>query len=692
MHIQKIDSYKTSFKRIKLTQAEEKLVSNMLNELSSKKSVSSIDNIKMDIFEFFDSFFQKELLKFSKLYTHKDDFLQGIYLRFFELLDTAQGKALSLIEFMENINKIIKPDKNERKERELSLDKTIKEDTKKTFGDFLTSDSLPVYISQRSDEERKEFEYEIKNIKKDIELTEKEEKIFELKKQGKSFIEISEIMKKSYTTIRFTFLSLIAKIQKQKDILPVEYENCAEMLKQKYNFGLSKGKIIENLVKNPVIVNYINKDGCEIIEQKAKILGLNCVDYIKATFKQPQLIYQKPERLKDNITQLAIGLGTSEQNIITAAKKMPSIFYAVPDRIIQNFQEIKDIFNVNNKIFLELALKNPNLLVQKSEKIKKNISEIVDYFKIEESKLLKIILKQPSMAYQSPDTVKKNISSLANLLGVDKEIVLMAAIRQPNLFIQKPETIKENIQELAEVLNIEEGKALKMALLAPSLFVMKSETIKKNLLNTSRELDITFEDYLKSALKNPSLLYANPKTIKHNIEKTAKALKIDKKEYVEAAFKQKFLFGLRPESVKNNVKTNAKILKISEQEYIEGALKRPAFFCLKSENVSTKNNRYKFYNKISGVQLDNFVTILRYSSNEFFERSLNYFVRKVVGYNKYSRENLAVAIKQNSDKTFTFDLPKDECTEEFIQYVKDFFAKNIGTENYKFIIDGKAIK
>ena len=44
------------------------------------------------------------------------------------------------------------------------------------------------------------------------------------------------------------------------------------------------------------------------------------------------------------------------------------------------------------------------------------------------------------------------------------------------------------------------------------------------------------------------------------------------------------------------------------------------------------------------------------------------------------------------NNTYISEVIEDECTEEFIQYVKDFFAKNIGTENYRFIIDGKEVR
>ena len=135
------------------------------------------------------------------------------------------------------------------------------------------------------------------------------------------------------------------------------------------------------------------------------------------------------------------------------------------------------------------------------------------------------------------------------------------------------------------------------------------------------------------------------------------------------------------------------MISVTEQAFIKEALKRPSLFCFNPESINKKIDKYKFYTKVSGKELENFTRIIRNKSDEFFERSLFYFIKKDLG-NKRDilRGNFVEKIQNHPDKIFTFDLPQHECTEEFIQYVKDFFAKNIGTENYKFIIDGKEIK
>ena len=107
-----------NFKRIQLTSAEEKKAISILTKLSRNKVPSEIEQLKLNLFDMFDSYFQNELMNYSKKYTHKEDLLQGIYLRFFEMLNFVQNEKLPVLDFMSELNKIIKPNRDEVKEKE----------------------------------------------------------------------------------------------------------------------------------------------------------------------------------------------------------------------------------------------------------------------------------------------------------------------------------------------------------------------------------------------------------------------------------------------------------------------------------------------------------------------------------------------------------------------------------------------
>ena len=207
MQIYKTQNNYINFKRVQLSQIEEQKALKMLSKLAGNKVENEIEILKFNLFEMFDSHFQNELSNYSNLYTHKEDFIQGIYLRFFELLTGIQEKKVSTGDFLEKINKIIKVDKDERKETDYSLDSTRYKDSKTRFSDYITSDNLPIYLSQRSDEEREKFKAKFDSLKNNANLTLDENEILNLKLQNKNYVEIVNAIGKSYTSAKRRFFS-----------------------------------------------------------------------------------------------------------------------------------------------------------------------------------------------------------------------------------------------------------------------------------------------------------------------------------------------------------------------------------------------------------------------------------------------------------------------------------------------------
>ena len=224
----------------KLTSAEEKKAITILTKLSRNKIPNEIEKLKLDIFDIFDSHFQNEVINYNHKYIHLEDFLQGIYLRFFENLNFVQKGLINSIDFLSEINKIVKPAANERKEKELSLNDYIYHNSKKTFIENCKEEDLPVYASQRSDVEQKIIADKLNIIKSGTVLSEKEEAVFDLKSQGKTFNEIVDIMGKSYTTVKKAFLSAVIKMQQANDVLPLHFENYVKIIQENSLFMGSK--------------------------------------------------------------------------------------------------------------------------------------------------------------------------------------------------------------------------------------------------------------------------------------------------------------------------------------------------------------------------------------------------------------------------------------------------------------------
>ena len=99
--------------------------------------------------------------------------MQGIYLRFFELLNKFQQESLPITEFWSQLNKIIKPTSDEKKENEIH----INESDFSNIANTLTNQKTAVYASQANSEERKNFKTKLNNIIPNEILTEKEKSI-----------------------------------------------------------------------------------------------------------------------------------------------------------------------------------------------------------------------------------------------------------------------------------------------------------------------------------------------------------------------------------------------------------------------------------------------------------------------------------------------------------------------------------
>ncbi|PIR31589.1 MAG: hypothetical protein COV36_07980 [Alphaproteobacteria bacterium CG11_big_fil_rev_8_21_14_0_20_44_7] len=175
----------------------------------------------------------------------------------------------------------------------------------------------------------------------------------------------------------------------------------------------------------------------EKIEETLRMLNdeLGCnisyADYVsKAALKQPQLFYQSPERIKNNIKDVVdklndeLGCDISYADYVSKAElKTPQLFCLSPERIKNNIRDAVD--KLNDELGCDIPY--------------------ADY--------VKAALKQPQLFYQSPETIKNNIKGIVDKLngelGCDisyADYVSKAALKQPQLFYRSPETIAQHVK------------------------------------------------------------------------------------------------------------------------------------------------------------------------------------------------------------------------------------------------------
>ncbi|MFI3241056.1 MAG: hypothetical protein R3Y43_00645 [Alphaproteobacteria bacterium] len=290
------------------------------------------------------------------------------------------------------------------------------------------------------------------------------------------------------------------KIQKKKKII-------ASLLKVK-TINLAKAeKIYESFEKTDFIFKRVltgNNENIYAFDKKINGLFLNFKNYgikyedvVNAAIKQPQLFYQSPDTIKNNVWGVIEKFEEeklSSKGYVKVAFEKPQLLCFSSETIERNIRGVAQKFEKNGlttKKYLSFALKNPQLFHMLPDTIEKNILGVVDKFKDEGlsfDKYFNAVLKAPTLFYQSSDTVAGNINAVVEKFekdGLENKDYLKAALKQPSLFYQNPKTVESNI---------------------------------KGVVNKFKLDGLTMESYLKAALRNPSLLSQSPDTIVEHIQ------------------------------------------------------------------------------------------------------------------------------------------------------------------------------
>ena len=192
----------TTFKQIQLSKIEQEKTLNLLKNLADDVLMPKYEKIKIELFDIFDKHIQNEVGKHSSIYISKEDFLQTVYLKFFELIENIKENLITPQNFFEELNKI-KPDKNDRQGQEISIEKPLNNNSEKnTIKDFLTEENIPIYSASRTDNEKKIIKETTSRILKKAKMKTSEEEVISKRAEGMSYDKIAEDLGKSRSTVR----------------------------------------------------------------------------------------------------------------------------------------------------------------------------------------------------------------------------------------------------------------------------------------------------------------------------------------------------------------------------------------------------------------------------------------------------------------------------------------------------------
>jgi hypothetical protein len=186
-----------------------------------------------------------------------------------------------------------------------------------------------------------------------------------------------------------------------------------------------------------------------------KRLDVDCnhFDLLAAVLKQPQLFYQRPETLDDNVTRSAALLGLEKGAFVAAALKQPPLFYQRPETLNDNVARSAALLGLEKGAFVAAALRKPQLFCQRPETLDDNVTRSSALLGLEKGAFVAAATKQPPLFYQRPETLDDNVTRSAALLGLQKGAFVAAALKQPQLFSQRPETLATRFICVAAIAN-----------------------------------------------------------------------------------------------------------------------------------------------------------------------------------------------------------------------------------------------
>lgn len=268
------------------------------------------------------------------------------------------------------------------------------------------------------------------------------------------------------------------------------------------------------------------------------------------------------------------------------------------------------------------------------------------------------------------ETGQSSLQTLANRFaqeGLTYKKCIAAAKKNPFMIVQKPETMEKNITGAVKRFSthgITVENYLKSALKNPILFSLSPDTVEKNMKKLSQLLaydGMSVEDLFKCAQLNPAIYYSKPSTLNKNLDKIANGTNSNRNDIIELIKKQPTIISTSPQQT---IKKYKLLKYIEENKYFDADLPIPTDDELKSSVL-----RKSFTNSI---ELDYVILLRNKLANGIKTRKKIPFL--------HIKDNVTEYIKNNSNRTFDFNIPDGEFAKEFTKFVKNF-SKSVVSKN-----------
>ena len=624
----------------------------LLGDLSASQNAMMQEAISIKIFEIFDKYLKEKAFRSSgKIF--KEDFLQKIYLSFFELLEKVKCRELEPGMFLETLDKttidssLFKSGVGYTK----SLNEPRYNNNEVQLIDYLTEDDLPIYAAAPDDEKIEADKNSFLELLKKNNLQELEMQVMVQKGAGKDAKEISQDLNKNYWRVLNIIKSTILKMQDNNGVLPEGFKSFVDEFKNKCAIEDS-----EDNIKNVFINKACAFRDYEKVLQRVRDIS----DYFNVEGAIIAKMFLENTRL----------FKTEIKTIETRIKSFSDFFGIEIGKVKKSFCENSMSMLLSDKFIQE------NII---------NSSRILD---IDPKQYANTFLRCYRIIRCSGEEIKSNLESVSKYLGISFNKYKKFALVNPKLFILNQEFLQCKLQAMSDMLGVSEAEFLKYAKFHPNILLLKPDTVYSNVENIAKTFGVEFNEAVKIALYNPALLYSKIDTITSNLDNAARLIGMDKEDYYNIASRQPTIITRKPESIRDNVFGLLEVFGYEKEEFFELLKTFPMLIYTTPETQLKKAKIVQYYKEIAGkgkLPLKE-TAKTNISVNKLYLDLLYQLIKKRVTKQEITKKNFLDYLNQNPGLDFKFIIQNHECVEEFISFIKDFSMKTYKRQRFEFVV------
>ncbi len=171
----------------------------------------------------------------------------------------------------------------------------------------------------------------------------------------------------------------------------INFTSNSKEFRQKYSTKLENNNISGTSMSNL-------KRTSEIFSEE----GLTYQKLLKASEKNPFLLFHKPETIEKNVkgtVQRLEKYGLTTEKYLNCLLNYPNLFSISPEKIEQNIKNTVKNFKstgLTEEKYLEAAIKNARIFVLRPQSLKKKVNKIIENINLSRKDLIEMFLKQPT--------------------------------------------------------------------------------------------------------------------------------------------------------------------------------------------------------------------------------------------------------------------------------------------------------